>query len=305
MPRSMWSGSLSFGLVNVPVRLVSGARDLDLHFRQLRAEDATPIEVQRWCSKEEHEVPYQEIARLFEFEDGSSVIVTDGELDALEPERTRTIEIDAFVDLADVDPIHFDHPYLLIPAATDDGTLRAYRLLLDVMATSDRAALGRFVMRTKEYRGLVRARDGALSIATMLMHDEVRPTDGIDAGARGKAPKKQLDAALGLIEAMTVEWDPARYDDEYRKRLQKVVASKRKGQTITVPDKIEEPSPVPDLMAALRESLDAARGLSRDDDGHDDDLSDLTREELYERAQERDVPGRSSMSKKELIAALS
>lgn len=301
MPRSMWSGSLSFGLVNVPVRLVSGARDLDLHFRQLRAEDATPIEVQRWCTKEEREVPYEEIARLFEFEDGSSVTVTDGELDALEPERTRTIEIDAFVDLADVDPIYFDHPYLLIPAGTDDGTLRAYRLLLDVMAQSDRAALGRFVMRTKEYRGLVRARDGALSITTMLMHDEVRPADGIDAGATGRAPKRQLDAALGLIEAMTVDWEPERYDDEYRLRLQRVVASKRRGRTITVPDKVEEPSPVPDLMAALRESLDAARGMARDDA----DLAGLTREELYERAQERDVPGRSSMSKSELIEALS
>ena len=306
MPRSLWSGSLSFGLVNVPVRLVSGARDLDLHFRQLREKDATPIEVQRWCSKEEKEVPYEEIARCIEFDDGETVIVSDDELEGLEPERTRTIEIDGFVDLADVDPIYFDHPYLLIPAGDDDGTLRAYRLLLDVMEQTERAALGRFVMRTKEYRTIVRARDGALALTTVLMHDEVRKTDGIDNGAKGKAPKKQLDAALGLIEAMTVEWDPTRYEDDYRARLQAVVERKRKGKTITVPDQVDEPSPVPDLMAALRESLDAARGISRDDDGSDDEgLTDLTREELYERAQERDVPGRSSMSKKELIEALS
>jgi DNA end-binding protein Ku len=259
MPRSLWSGSLSFGLVNVPVRLVSGARDLDLHFRQLREKDATPIEVQRWCSKEGEEVPYEEIARSFEFEDGATVTVTDAELDALEPERTRTIEIDGFVDLADVDPMYFDHPYLLIPAADDDGTLRAYRLLLDVMGRTERAAIGRFVMRTKEYRAIVRARDGALALTTMLMHDEVRPTSGIDSGAKGSAPKKQLDAALGLIEAMTVEWDPSRYEDRYRKRLQNVVAQKRKGNTIKVPDKLDEPEPVPDLMEALRESLEAAR----------------------------------------------
>jgi DNA end-binding protein Ku len=308
MPRSLWSGSLSFGLVNVPVRLVSGARDLDLHFRQLREKDLTPIEVQRWCTKEEQQVPYEEIARLFEFDDGDTVVVTDDELESLEPERTRTIEIDAFVDLGDVDPIHFDHPYLLIPAGDDDGTLRAYRLLLEVMGTTDRAALGRFVMRTKEYRAIVRARDGALSLTTMLMHDEVRATKGIDSGSKGKAPKKQLDTALGLIEAMTVEWDPSSYEDEYRARLLAVVDQKRKGKTITVPDQVDEPSPVPDLMAALRESLDAARGISKkDDDGDDDDdeLGELTREELYERAQERDVPGRSSMSKKELIEALS
>ncbi len=304
MPRSLWSGSLSFGLVNVPVRLVSGARDLDLHFRQLREKDATPIEVQRWCSREETEVPYEEIARSFEFDDGESVTVTEDELDALEPERTRTIEIDGFVDLADVDPMYFDHPYLLIPAGDDDGTLRAYRLLLDVMAQTDRAALGRFVMRTKEYRAIVRARDGALALTTMLMHDEVRPTSGIDSGTKGKAPKKQLDAALGLIDAMTVDWEPERYEDHYRARLQEVVASKRKGKTITVPDQVDEPSPVPDLMAALRESLEAARGVSSGAGG-DDSLGELTREQLYERAQERDLPGRSSMSKKELIEALS
>ena len=241
------------------MRLVSGARDLDLHFRQLREKDATPIEVQRWCSKEGEEVPYEEIARSFEFEDGTTVIVTDAELDALEPERTRTIEIDGFVDLADVDPIYFDHPYLLIPAADDDGTLRAYRLLLDVMGRTDRAALGRFVMRTKEYRAIVRARGGALALTTMLMHDEVRPTVGHRQRAKGKAPKKQLDAALGAHRGDDVEWDPSRYEDRYRKRLQNVVAQKRKGNTIKVPEKLDEPEPVPDLMAALRESLEAAR----------------------------------------------
>jgi DNA end-binding protein Ku len=301
MPRSLWTGSLSFGLVNVPVRIVSGARDLDLHFRQLRAKDASPIEMQRWCSKEGEEVPYEEIARSFEFDDGDTVIVTDEELQGLAPERTRTIEIDGFVDLDEVDPIYFDHPYLLVPAADDQGALRAYRLLLEVMGRSDRAALGRLVMRTKEYRAIVRARDGALSLTTLRMHDEVRPLSGVDTGAKGKPPKKQLDAALSLIEAMTVEWDPGNYEDHYRKRLQKVVADKRKGKTIKAPDSVAEPSPVPDLMEALRASLQAARG----EDGGTDGLGDLSRDELYERAQDAGVPGRSSMSKKELIEALS
>jgi DNA end-binding protein Ku len=130
------------------------------------------------------------------------------------------------------------------------------------------------------------------------MHDEVRTLDGVDTGAKGKAPKKQLDAALSLIEAMTVEWDPTTYEDHYRERLRKVVEAKRKGRTVKVPERLDEPSPVPDLMAALRESLEAARKGT-------DGLEDLSREELYERAQEADVPGRSSMSKKELIEALS
>jgi DNA end-binding protein Ku len=307
MARSLWSGSLSFGLVNVPVRLVSGARDLDLHFRQLRKSDASPIEVQRWCTKENKAVPYEEIARSFEFDNGDTVIVTDEELDALAPEKTRTIEIDGFVDLAEVDPIYFDHPYLLTPAGGDDGSLRAYRLLLEVMGRTDRAALGRFVMRTKEYRVIVRARDGALTLTTMLMHDEIRSTRGIDTGAKGSPPKKQLEAALRLVEAMTVEWDPTRYEDEYRARLQKVVAQKRKGGTVAMPEQLDEPEPVPDLMAALRESLEAARGGGRSTsgDGDGDGLRDLSRDELYERAQKAGVPGRSSMSKDELIEALS
>ncbi len=308
MPRPLWSGALSFGLVNVPVRLVSAARDLDLHFRQLREKDATPIEVKRWCTKEEKEISYEEIARSFEFDDGKTVVVTDDELEGLAPERTRTIEIDGFVELEDVDPIYFDHPYLLTPSGDNDGSLRAYRLLLEVMGHTDRAALGRFVMRTKEYRVLVRARDGALTLTTMRMHDEVRDVDGIETGAKGKAPKKQLDAVLSLVEAMTVEWDASRYEDHYRARLKKVVDQKRKGKTVTMPEPVDEPSPVPDLMAALRESLEAARGggggggkRSKSDAG----LKDLTREELYERAQDADVPGRSSMSKDELVKALS
>ena len=307
MPRPLWTGSLSFGLVNVPVRLVSASRDLDLHFRQLRVGDSTPIEIKRFCSKEDEEVPYEEIARQFEFDDDETVIVTDDELDALAPERTRTIEIDAFVDLEEVDPIYFDHPYLLVPAADNDGALRAYQLLLEVMSRSDRAALGRFVMRTKEYRGIVRARDGALSLTTMRMHDEVRPIDKVDTGGKGKVPKKQLDTALSLIEQMSVGWDPSRYDDEYRARLQKVVQDKRKGRTVKVPDLLDEPSPVPDLMAALSESLERARGGDGGGGGKkaSSSLKDLSRDELYERAQEEEVPGRSSMSKDELIEALS
>ena len=138
MPRTLWSGSLSFGLVNVPVVMVTAVRDLDLHFRQLHESDGAPIEVQRWCSKEDVEVRYEDIERAFELEDGGQVIVTDEELEAIEPRRTRTIEIEQFAELAEVDPIYFDHPYYLLPAGSDDGSARAYRLLVDVMARTDR-----------------------------------------------------------------------------------------------------------------------------------------------------------------------
>src|SRR5579872_1484646 len=177
MPRPLWTGSLSFGLVNVPVSMRPAVRDLDLHFRQVHEKDGAPIEIQRVCSQEDVEVPYQEIGHGYELEDGGQVVLTDEELEAAAPERTRTIDIERFVEEVDVDPIYFDRPYFLWPASTDDGAVRAYRLLMEVMAKSGRAALGRFVMRAKEYMAVIRSIDGALQLTTMRFADEIRSTD--------------------------------------------------------------------------------------------------------------------------------
>jgi DNA end-binding protein Ku len=257
MPRSLWTGSLSFGLVNVPVALVAGVRDLDLHFHQLHEKDSSPIEVQRWCPRDKAEVPIEEVAHSYETGDGDTVIVSDLELEAIAPERTRTIDIEQFVDLGEVDPILYDHPYFLLPAGEDDGTLRAYALLAEVMATSERAALGRFVMRAKEYLALVRARDRVLSLTTMRFADEIRQVKGIDtAGAKTHRPKpKQLDAATAVIEELTDTWKPEQFKDRYRQRLQRVVARKSKGETITAPEAPQPPEAPPDLMEALEKTL--------------------------------------------------
>jgi DNA end-binding protein Ku len=257
MPRALWTGSLSFGLVNVPVVLVTAVRDHDLHFRQLHEPDGAPIEVQRWCQKEDVEVPYEEITRSYELDDGGQVIVSDEELEAVEPKKTRTIDIEQFVDLHEVDPIYLDHPYFLVPASEDDGSTRAYRLLTEVMSRTDRAALGRFVMRAKEYLAIVRVSDGVLTLSTMLFADEVRPTKDVeDARQKSHKPQaKQLDAAVAVIEELSVDWEPERYRDCYRERLEKVVARKRKGQTIKAPKRREEPTEVPDLMEALEKTL--------------------------------------------------
>jgi DNA end-binding protein Ku len=239
------------------VVLVSAVRDLDLHFRQLHEKDGAPIEVQRWCEKEDVEVPWEEITHAYELEDGGQVIVSDLELQAIEPRKTRTIDIEQFVDLADVDPIYFNHPYFLVPAGDDDGTKRAYRLLTEVMSQTERAALGTLVMRAKEYLALVRERGGALTLETMLFADEVRPTKDVDA-ATGKAHKptpKQLEAAVSVIEALGADWDPDKFKDRYRDRLRKVVERKRKGATIEAPEPREEPEPAPDLMDALERTL--------------------------------------------------
>lgn len=266
MPRSLWSGSLSFGLVNVPVVMVTAVRDLDLHFRQLHESDGAPIEVQRWCSKEDVEVPFDEITHAFEFDDGSQVIVTDEELESIEPRRTRTIEIEQFVDLDEVDPIYFDHPYYLLPAGSDDGSARAYRLLVEVMARTERAAVGRFVMRAKEYLAIVQAQDRALMLSTMLFADEVRPTKDIEAATQKshKPSASELKAAVAVIEELSGDWEPGEWKDRYRRRLQDVVSRKRKGKTIKAPEPRETAAEeAPDLMAALEQTLAEMRGSGK------------------------------------------
>jgi DNA end-binding protein Ku len=256
MPRSLWTGSLSFGLVNVPVALFSGVTDTDLHFRQLHAKDHTPVEMRRFCAEEDAEVPYEEIANGYETDDGELVVMTDAELAAAAPRKTRTIEIEAFVDVEGVDPIHLDHPYVLVPAGDSEGTLRAYRLLVEVMGRTERAALGRFVMRTKEYLVLIRTRSDRLTLTTLRWHDEVRPGKDVPTPTkRDKPAKKEVDRAVALIEALACPWDPDRYEDRYQKRLRKIVKEKAKGKTIEVPEEEKEPSPVPDLMAALEQTL--------------------------------------------------
>ena len=305
MARPLWSGSLSFGLVNVPVQLVSASRDLDYHFNQLHEKDNARIEQRRFCSEEDVEVLWEEVARSFEL-DGKQVIVTDDELGSVQPRKTRTIEIEAFVDLEDVDPIYFDHPYFLVPAGDSEGTLKAYRLLVETMSATDRAALGRFVMRTKEYLAAVRVRDGALSLTTMLFHDEVRPTKPIPTGGK-KPSKRELDQAAAVIEELSTDWEPESYTDCYRERLRRVIDSKRKRRKIEIPEPEKEPSPVPDLMAALERTLDnakAGRDIRSQPDG-DGELEELSKDELLERAQKEGVKGRTKMSKKELVEALS
>jgi DNA end-binding protein Ku len=314
MPRSLWTGSISFGLVNVPVALYSAVRDLDIHFRQLHEKDGAPIETRRFCSEEDKEVPFEAIGHGYEEDGEDPVVLTDEDLAAAAPRKTRTIDIEAFVDVPDVDPMYFDHPYFLAPVGDAEGNLRAYRLLVKVMESTDRAALGRFVLRSKEYLVLVRVRDERLTLTTMLFHDEVRTTKGIDTGGR-KSPKAQLDAAVQLVEALAVDWEPERYRDCYRERLLAVIERKRKGRKITAPEPAREagPTPPPDLMDALKASLERVRtgeGFDRSADGDGDgdgvgNLEDLSRDELYERAQKEDVRGRSSMSRKELIEALS
>jgi len=308
--RALWSGSLSFGLVNVPVQMFSAARDLDYHFHQLHAKDKVRIEQRRFCSTEDREVMWEEIGHSYDL-NGKQVVLTDEELASVQPRKTRTIDIEAFVELDEVDPIYFDHPYFLAPAGDSEGTLRAYTLLVEAMGKTDRIALGRVVMRSKEYLVAMRVREGALTLSTMLFHDEVRPAKEVPTGG-SKPSKRAVDQAVAIVEELSTDWDPESYTDCYRERLKRVIERKRKGQTTEAPEPEPEPSPVPDLMEALERTLaNVKRGRRpREDAGDDGDgkadggLEGLSRQELYDRAQEAGVPGRSKMSRAELAKAL-
>jgi DNA end-binding protein Ku len=312
VPRPLWNGSISFGLVNVPVQLVGATRDQDLHFRQLHAEDNAPIKQVRVCSEDGKEVAYEDVGHGFDL-DGERIVITDAELEAVAPSRTRTIDVESFVDLDDVPPILFDKPYWLVPTGAGEGGLRAYRLLVEVMQRSGQAAIGRFVLRTRERFGLLRARDGRLECTTLRFGDEVRGTDGIDGGA-AKVGKEAVDTMVALVEELSVDWEPAQYEDCFRSRLEAVVQRKQAGETVRAPEQDPAPKAAPDLMEALRRSLEAARGgtsapaVAAADGGATSgagDLAELTKDELLERARKERIGGRSKMSKDELVEALS
>jgi DNA end-binding protein Ku len=256
MARGLWSGTLAFGLVAVPVELVSAVRDRDVHFHEVD-ERGQRVEVKRTCSRDGREVAWEDVGHGYEL-DGRLVVLSDEELAAAAPERTRTIEVEEFVPLEQIDPAHFDHPYYLLPQGGAEGITRAYRLLRDVMAEGEQVAIGRIVMRSREQLVAVRERDGLLALSTMLFADEIRDPSEIDAvpADRRSAPRRrEVDQALSVIDAMTRDFDPSRYEDCHRSRLLRLIGKKRRGGEVEIPDVEPEPDPVPDLMAALEASL--------------------------------------------------
>jgi DNA end-binding protein Ku len=256
MARGLWSGTLAFGLVAVPVELVSAVRDMDVHFHQVD-ERGRRLEVKRTCAKDGREVPWEQVGHGYEL-DGRLVVLSDDELAAAAPERTRTIEVEEFVPLDRIDPAHFDHPYYLLPQGGAEGVTRAYRLLRDVMAQEEQVAIGRIVMRSREQLVAVREREGLLALSTMLFADEIRDPsdlDGVPSGRRGAARRREVEEALRVIDAMTREFDPSRYEDCHRTRLLRLIRRKQRGGEIEIPEVEPEPEPVADLMAALEASL--------------------------------------------------
>jgi len=266
MARALWTGSLSFGLVNVPVQLVTAVRDRGVHFHQVRAGGSERVEMRRVAAADGDEVPWSQIAKGWETDDGKMVVLTDRDFASAAPEKTRTIDIEQFVALEQIDPIYFNHPYWLLPVGEGEGPARAYRLLRDAMAQAGEVAIGRIVLRNKEHLIALREQSGLLSLTTMRFADELRDPSQIGdvpSGEESAPLAEEVHDAVALIEEMTDEWDPASYEDTHRARLLGLIESKRSGGEITLPEPQPEPKPQKapaELIAALQESLAKARG---------------------------------------------
>jgi DNA end-binding protein Ku len=261
MPRAIWSGTISFGLLNVPVKLYSAVARKQVSFRELRASDNSRVRHKRVAESDGEEVPYEEIVKGYELGPEQYVVLTREELEEMDPKKTRAIEIQDFVDLEAIDPIYFDHPYYLGP---DKGSERAYALLARAMADRGRVAIARFVLRNREHLAAIRSTGEVLAMATMRFADEVVQPDELDGVIPDdvEEPKKrELEMAGALIDQLTSDFEPDRYRDEYREELLSLIESKARGEEV-VEAVSEEPKPTkaPDLMAALEESLSAIKG---------------------------------------------
>jgi DNA end-binding protein Ku len=266
MARAIWSGAISFGLVNIPVKLYSSVARKTVRFNQIDSESGQRVRQQR-VNSEGEEIAYEQIVKGYEIGPDRYVTITPEELESVEPERTRTIDIEDFVDLEQIDPIFYDHPYYLAP---DKGAAKPYKLLLDAMEEADKVAIARVVIRSKQSLVAIRAKDNVLMMETMLFADEIVPTGSIEELASmdgSKTTKRELGMANQLIESLSSEFEPEKYRDEYRDQVLAMIEKKAAGETITVEEPTEEPQKVPDLMAALEASIAAAKSPADKSDG--------------------------------------
>jgi DNA end-binding protein Ku len=267
MPRSIWSGAISFGLVNVPVKLYSAVSRKTVRFNQLNEKTGNRIQQKRVDPETGDEVPYEQIVKGFELTKDRYVIITPDELDALDPERSRMIQIEDFVDQEDIDPIYYDHPYYLVP---DKGAEKAYGLLLNAMEASRKVAIARVVLRSKEQLVAIRPAGDMLMMETMIFHDEVVPHDDIDDLPDSKSLKvsdREVKMAQQLIDSLSSDFDPSKYRDEYRDKVLDLIERKAQGEEIAVQPEAPAPAKVPDLMAALEASLAAVKDEAGEENG--------------------------------------
>jgi DNA end-binding protein Ku len=259
MARSIWNGSISFGLVNIPINLVSAIEPHRVGFHEFEQGTKNRIHYRRVAGNTDREVPWEKIEKGFEVSKDRYVMLTDEELAAAEPEKSRTIDIEQFVPLAEIDPVNWDKTYYVAPDS--EAAAKAYGLLRQAMQQQGRVAIGRFVMRTKGYVVCVRPMENILALSTMYFPDEVRSTKDLTLVPRkANVGKQELALATQLIDAMAGHWDPSAYKDTFRQHVMELVRRKDKGEEIVVDAPAAEPGKVIDLMAALKATLAGTKG---------------------------------------------
>jgi DNA end-binding protein Ku len=264
MARSIWNGTITFGLIAVPIKVHSATEDKTIHFHQVHAEDGARIKQKRLCSKEGEEVPYKEVAKGYEINDGEYVMLSKEEIDAAAGERSRQIALDEFVCAEEIDPVFYDHTYYL--GAGKDGQ-DAYRLLHEALGRSSRAGIGRWVFHNREYMVAVRPLDGALALHTMRYADElVDPGDLEVPGPSRKPGQREIDMAGQLVESLHKKFKADAFEDRYRDAVLELIKRKAKGEEISL-ERPEEPEQTDDLMAALEASLSGSGGNGRRKNG--------------------------------------
>jgi len=261
MARAIWSGSINFGLLNVPVKLYSAVARRGISLREIRESDGVRIRHRRVAEGTDEEVPFESIVKAFEISPDRYVPLTKEEMGGLAPEKSRAIEVIDFVDLEEIDPIYFDSPYYLGPA---EGAEKAYALLAQAMKESGKVAVARFVFRNKEHLATIRPTDGVLTLTTMRFADEVVSPAELEDVLPAEQPKigeREVEMAGQLIDSLTREFDPTSYRDEYREELLSLIERKAEGKDVVTSPTAEAPAQTsaPDLMSALEESIAAAK----------------------------------------------
>ncbi|MBM7775638.1 DNA end-binding protein Ku [Actinokineospora baliensis] len=301
MARPIWHGAINFGLVTVPVDLYSATDDHTISFRQFERGTTDRIRYKRVNERTGEEVAFADIVKGAEVGAGEYVIVEPEELDQIAPGRSRTLDISAFVDLEEIDPIHFQKTYWLAPSKEE--YTKAYGLLLQAMRKTNRAGIATFVMRGKEYLTAVRAGDDDLLVlTTLLFAEDLRdPAKELKAlpeitPARGK----ELDMAISLVDSMTEQWNPEDYHDTYTRRVEQLIEDKKEGREVVAGDEPSTPTKVVDLFEALSKSVEGRKKRR----APEADLDSLSKADLDKLARELDIKGRSKMTREELEKAV-
>jgi len=254
MPRALWKGSISFGLVNIPVELHTAVRDHRPKFRMLHAKDKSPVRFERVCIRDGHPVAWEDLVKGYEFQKGHFVVVTKEDFQAAAVEKTRTIDIVDFVKSDEIDDRFFETPYYLLPAK---GGERAYALLREAIRQSGRVGVAKFILRDAQHLAAVEAIDNALVLTIMRFADELVETSAFEFPGDAGMRKPELDMAKSLVNSLAAEWDPTKYTDQYRENLLKLIQAKLKGKKVDLEEAAEpRQAEVVDLMERLRRSLE-------------------------------------------------